>query len=181
VDQLEHIIKGCRDEDPKAQKELYQMFAGRMFSLCLRYADNEDEAKDNLQEGFIRVFRKIKQYRFEGSFEGWMRKIMVNISLQKYRDRLKMNPVYELEGVREQASETASDLVTEKDLLQMISELPPRYRLVFNMYAIEGYSHKEISEMLGITEGTSKSNLSRARDILQNKLKKYSEINYRAG
>jgi len=152
-----------------------------MFSLCLRYADNEDEAKDNLQEGFIRVFRKIKQYRFEGSFEGWMRKIMVNISLQKYRDRLKMNPVYELEGVREQASETASDLVTEKDLLQMISELPPRYRLVFNMYAIEGYSHKEISEMLGITEGTSKSNLSRARDILQNKLKKYSEINYRAG
>jgi len=157
------------------------MFAGRMFSLCLRYADNEDEAKDNLQEGFIRVFRKIKQYRFEGSFEGWMRKIMVNISLQKYRDRLKMNPVYELEGVREQASETASDLVTEKDLLQMISELPPRYRLVFNMYAIEGYSHKEISEMLGITEGTSKSNLSRARDILQNKLKKYSEINYRAG
>jgi len=181
VDQLEHIIKGCRDEDPKAQKELYQMFAGRMFSLCLRYADNEDEAKDNLQEGFIRVFRKIKQYRSEGSFEGWMRKIMVNISLQKYRDRMKMNPVYELEGVREQASETASDLVTEKDLLQMISELPPRYRLVFNMYAIEGYSHKEISEMLGISEGTSKSNLSRARDILQNKLKKYSEINYRAG
>jgi len=152
-----------------------------MFSLCLRYADNEDEAKDNLQEGFIRVFRKIKQYRSEGSFEGWMRKIMVNISLQKYRDRMKMNPVYELEGVREQASETASDLVTEKDLLQMISELPPRYRLVFNMYAIEGYSHKEISEMLGISEGTSKSNLSRARDILQNKLKKYSEINYRAG
>jgi len=181
VDQLEHIIKGCRDEDPKAQKELYQMFAGMMFSLCLRYADNEDEAKDNLQEGFIRVFRKIKQYRFEGSFEGWMRKIMVNISLQKYRDRLKMNPVYELERVGEQAPETASDLVTEKDLLQMISELPPRYRLVFNMYAVEGYSHKEISEMLGITEGTSKSNLSRAREILQNKLKKYSEINYRAG
>lgn len=181
MDQLEHIIEGCRDEDPKAQKELYQMFAGRMFSLCLRYADNEDEAKDNLQEGFIRVFKKIKQYRFEGSFEGWMRKIMVNTSLQKYRGRLKMNLVYELEEFREHAPENASDLVTEKDLLQIISELPPRYRLVFNMYAIEGYSHKEISEMLGITEGTSKSNLSRAREILQNKLKKYSEINYRAG
>jgi len=181
VDQLEHIIKGCRDEDPKAQKELYQMFAGRMFSLCLRYADNADEAKDNLQEGFIRVFRKINQYRFEGSFEGWIRRIMVNVSLQKYRDRLRMNPVYELEGVREQIPESASDLLTEKELLQMISELPPRYRLVFNLYAIEGYSHREISEMLGITEGTSKSNLSRAREILQNKLKKYSEIKYRAG
>lgn len=157
------------------------MFAGRMFSLCLRYADNEDEAKDNLQEGFIRVFSKIKQYRSEGSFEGWMRRIMVNISLQKYRDRLRMNPVHDLEVIREHAPETASDLLSEKDLLQFISELPPRYRLVFNMYAIEGYSHKEISEMLGITEGTSKSNLSRAREILQNKLKKYSEINYRAG
>lgn len=157
------------------------MFAGRMFSLCLRYADNTDEAKDNLQEGFILVFSKIKQYRFEGSFEGWVKRIMVNVSLQKYRNRLKMNPVYELETIRECAAENASDLVSEKELLQMISELPPRYRLVFNLYAIEGFSHKEISEMLGITEGTSKSNLSRARDILQEKLKKHSEISYRAG
>jgi RNA polymerase sigma factor (sigma-70 family) len=175
LDRFEHIIEGCRAGDRKAQNELYRLFAGKMFALCLRYARDYDEAKDNLQDGFISVYRHIDQFQFKGSFEGWIRRIMVNTSLQKYRSQFLLYPLTGQEKNEDLSIENVSELMSEQDLLALIQELPPRYKLVFNMYAIEGYSHKEIASLLGITEGTSKSNLSRARDILQDKLKKQME------
>lgn len=148
------------------------MFAPKMYAVCLRYSRDQDEARDNLQDGFIKVFENLRQFRGAGSFEGWVRKIMVNTALQKYRGHYQL---YALSDNESKASnipvDNISEIIGEKELLSMIQELPPRYKLVFNMYAIEGYSHKEIGEMLNITEGTSKSNLSRARDILQERLK----------
>ena len=148
------------------------MFAPKMYAVCLRYSRNQDEARDNLQDGFIKIFENIGQFRGAGSFEGWVRKIMVNTALQKYRGRYQL---YALSDNESKAGnipvDNISEIMGEKELLAMIQELPPRYKLVFNMYAIEGYSHKEIGEMLNITEGTSKSNLSRARDILQERVK----------
>jgi RNA polymerase sigma factor (sigma-70 family) len=174
VDSLENIIKGCLKGDRRCQEQLYKMFSNRMFGLCLQYADNYDDACDILQDGFIKVFRKMDQFSGKGSFEGWIRRIMINTALERYRSQLHMYPLTDgsvkseemlYEGVFEKLSAT--------DLVKLVQDLPPRYRMVFNMYAIEGYAHKEIAEMMGITIGTSKSNLSRARDILQRKVKKY--------
>ncbi len=169
---LEEIVHGCIKGRRQEQEELYRMFAPKMYAVCLRYSRNQDEARDNLQDGFIKVFENISQFRGAGSFEGWVRKIMVNTALQKYRGRYQL---YALSDNESKASnipvDNISEIMGEKELLAMIQELPPRYKLVFNMYAIEGYSHKEIGEVLNITEGTSKSNLSRARDILQERLK----------
>jgi RNA polymerase sigma factor (sigma-70 family) len=170
---LNDIIKGCAEGKRQAQEDLYQMFAGKMYSVCLRYSRDQDEAKDNLQDGFIKVFSNIRQYKGTGSFEGWVRRIMVNTALQKYRGQYKLYALNDNEAKAYNIPvENVMEAMGEKELLDIIHELPPRYKLVFNMYAIEGYSHKEIGEMLYITEGTSKSNLSRARDILQDKLKK---------
>lgn len=181
MDRLEHIIEGCKSGDRKAQNELYQLFAGKMFAVCMRYARNHDEAKDNLQDGFINVFRHIGQFRHEGSFEGWVRRIMVNACLQKYRNQFLLYPLTGQEKNEELTIENVTEQMTVNDLSLIIQELPPRYKLVFNLYAIEGYNHKEIAGMLGITEGTSKSNLSRARDILQEKLKKQLESTVNIG
>lgn len=151
---------------------MYEMYAGRLFALCLRYANNEDEAKDILQEGFIKIFDKLQQYKNKGSLEGWMRKIIVNTALEKIRrenrfvlvedETMMENEQYKYEHVLEELG--------EKELLEMIQELSVQYRMVFNLYAIEGYSHKEISKKLNISEGTSKSNLSRARELLKSKI-----------
>jgi RNA polymerase sigma-70 factor (ECF subfamily) len=173
---LEEIIKGCVEGRRQAQEELYRMLAGKMFAVCLRYSRDHDEAKDNLQDGFIKVFGHIRQYRGAGSFEGWVRRIMVNTALQKYRGHYQLYALSDSETKAYNIPvENIMEMLGEKDLLEMIQGLPPRYKLVFNLYAIEGYSHKEISEQLNITEGTSKSNLSRARDILQERLKKIME------
>ena len=169
---LDDIVKGCAEGKRQAQEDLYRLLAGKMYSVCLRYSRDQDEAKDNLQDGFIKVYSNIKQFKGAGSFEGWVRRIMVNTALQKYRGQSQLYALNDNETKAYNIPvENVMDAMGEKELLEMIKELPPRYKLVFNMYAIEGYSHKEISEMLDITEGTSKSNLSRARDILQNKLK----------
>lgn len=142
-----------------------------MYGICLRYSKDATEAEDNLQEGFVKVFTKIGQYSFNGSFEGWMRRVIVNTALEKYR---KKNHLYPVEDITVYESVTWTDDVVEeisaKELMNVIQELPPRYRMVFNLYAIEGYSHKEIAEEMGISEGTSKSNLSRARAILQKRV-----------
>jgi RNA polymerase sigma-70 factor (ECF subfamily) len=150
------------------------MFKSKMFGICLRYAGNYHDAEDIMQEGFIKVFEKIHQFGFKGAFEGWIRKIMVNTALEKYRLHfqtvsLQDNPA---EGIQELEIDATANLEV-KELLNIIQDLTPRYRLVFNLYALEGYSHREISEMLQITEGTSKSNLSRARVILQERVNKY--------
>ena len=171
---IDHIVKECQAFDPRAQRDLYVHFKDKMFGVCLRYAGNYDDAQDILQDGFVKVFEKIGQFRFEGAFEGWMRRIMVNTALEKYR--LQCQIININDGIKELEKTSAPDTGSEisvKELLKFVQELSPRYRLVFNLFAIEGYSHKEISEMLDITEGTSKSNLSRARVILQEKVNKY--------
>ena len=143
-----------------------------MFGVCLRYATDSAEAEDNLQEGFIKVFKYIEKFRHEGSFEGWMRRIMVNVSLEKYRKQHYMYPVEDIEIY--EGNVFANDILDEisvQELIALIQELPPRYRMVFNLYVMEGMSHREIGKEMNISEGTSKSNLARARDILQRKVK----------
>lgn len=169
--QLEEIIYKCREGNSKAQTELYRLFSPKMYGVCLRYAKDSADAEDILQEGFVRVFTKISQFESKGSFEGWMRRIMVNTALEKFRKHDRLYPVEEMANYEsaEVVEETIAS-ITADELMQMIQELPPRYKLVFNLYAIEGYSHQEIAEMMSITEGTSKSNLSRARMILQKRV-----------
>ena len=168
----EDIIKGCLKEDIRSQEELYNMVAPLMYGLCLQYSGNEDDAKDIMQEGFIKVFKKIGQYRGKGSIVGWIRRIMINTALEKFRKQVN---TYSLEEEISPDEEITDDGIvgnlTAQEILEIIQNLTPKYRLVFNLYAIEGYNHKEISELTGISEGTSKSNLSRARGILQKKIK----------
>lgn len=171
---LEEIIHKCQDGNSGAQTALYHLFSAKMYGICLRYAKDSAEAEDFMQEGFVRVFNKINQFEFKGSFEGWIKRIMVNTALEKFRKNDRLYPVEEMrifESI-EYVEETISS-ITANDLLRIIQKLPPRYRMVFNLFAIEGYSHLEIAEMMKISEGTSKSNLSRARVILQKSVTEY--------
>lgn len=165
------IISDCVAGNRKAQARLYHQFAPKMFGVCLRYAKDSTEAEDNLQEGFIRVFTNLKSFRHDGSLEGWIRRIMVNVSLEKIRKQYLLYPV---EDVSVYDSVNFSDDVIAKmsadELLQLIRELPPRYQLVFNLYVFEGMTHQEIAKEMEINEGTSKSNLARAREILKKKV-----------
>lgn len=176
--EIDHIIKACQRGDLKAQEQLYTLFQRKMFAVCLYYASDESEARDHLQDGFYQLFRKIDKYSFRGSFEGWMRRLFVNLILQKYRSRKPLYTTGYYEDLPYEPSyEHILQQITADDLLQIIRELSPQYRLVFNLFAIEGYSHKEIAEKLNISEGTSKSNLSRARSLLQEKVgKRYPDI-----
>lgn len=163
------------------------MFAPKMFGVCLRYAKDNTEAEDNLQDGFIKVFQNIERFRHEGSFEGWIRRIMVNVSLEKFRKQHIMHPVEDVsiyEG--KNVSDDILSAISAKELIAVIQELPPRYRMVFNLFVIEGMTHQEISDEMQITVGTSKSNLARARDILKRRVKElYGDIektsNYTVG
>ncbi|MDT8417206.1 MAG: sigma-70 family RNA polymerase sigma factor [Lutibacter sp.] len=166
---LDNLIKQCANNDRKAQKEIYQLFAGKLFSICLKYSKNKQEAQDNFQDGFIVIFDKIGQFNFKGSFEGWLKRVMINTVLLKYRKKNVLNIVTE-DIPDEVIVDVDDDEISLDFLLNLINELPDRYRLVFNLYALDGYSHKEISEMLLIAEGTSKSNLARARAILKQKI-----------
>jgi RNA polymerase sigma factor (sigma-70 family) len=171
TDSLEHIIEGCKDGKSASKETLYKMFSNKMWGVCLRYARDNDEAKDILQDGFIKAFEKIRQFEGRGHFEGWLRKIMVNTALAEYRKKRYLNLEMAYSSDRdEDNSEHIECNMAAAELLEIIKELPAQYKLVFNLYAIEGYSHKEIANMLGISEGTSKSNLSRARDILKKKV-----------
>jgi len=166
---LDELIKQCANNDRKAQKEIYQLFAGKLFSICLKYSKNKQEAQDNFQDGFIVIFDKIGQFNFKGSFEGWLKRVMINTVLLKYRKKNVLNIVTE-DIPDEVIVDVDDDEISLDFLLNLINELPDRYRLVFNLYALDGYSHKEISEMMQIAEGTSKSNLARARAILKQKI-----------
>ncbi len=170
------LIRGCIDGDRRMQEELYRRFSPKMYAVCLRYASNADEAQDILQDGFIKVFKKLESFRGEGSFEGWIRRIFVNTAIEHFRRKKYMQPVTEREeNTIEGKYISVLDELAEKDILQLVTQLSPGYRTVFNMYVVEGYSHKEIGDMLGISEGTSKSQLSRAKAILQDLVKKYIE------
>jgi RNA polymerase sigma-70 factor (ECF subfamily) len=169
------LIKGCVEGDRRLQEELYNRFSPKMYAVCLRYANNTDDAQDLLQEGFIKVFRNLHRFRSEGSFEGWMRRVFVNTSIEHFRRKsTKLSTVSDKEeDTIEDADITALDSLAEKDIISLIQELSPGYKTVFNLYVIEGYSHKEIGDLLGISEGTSKSQLARAKGILQKKVAQY--------
>ncbi len=171
---LDELIKQCANNDHKAQKEIYQLFAGKLFSICLKYSKNKQEAQDNFQDGFIVIFDKIGQFNFKGSFEGWLKRVMINTVLLKYRKKNVLNIVTE-DIPDEVIVDVDDDEISLDFLLNLINELPDRYRLVFNLYALDGYAHKEISEMLQIAEGTSKSNLARARAILKQKIETHQK------
>lgn len=170
--ELESIIRAAQKGDRQAQGELYAHLHRKMYGVCLRYASSEAEASDHLHDGFVHLFGKLKKYSFKGSFEGWTRRLFVNLILQKYRSqKLLYTTGFEFTTVYEGSYEHILENINAQELLQLISELSPQYRLIFNLYAIEGFSHKEIAEKLGISEGTSKSNLSRARSILQDRVR----------
>ncbi|WP_345212230.1 sigma-70 family RNA polymerase sigma factor [Mucilaginibacter gynuensis] len=166
---IEELIKRCKAGERKACEMLYKQFASKMLGVCMRYATDKMEAEDMLQNGFIKVFKKLDDYRGEGSFEGWIRRIMVHSSIEYYRKHHKMLQVVDVEGTGQEPSvnAVANANLDARDLMGMIQQLAPGYRMVFNLYALEGYSHKEIAEIVGITEGASKSQLSRARTILK--------------
>lgn len=149
-----------------------------MYGVCLRYAGNENDANDILQEGFIKVFKNLEKFRSEGSFEGWVRRIFVNTAIEHYRKKVKLYNVTEVqENTIEDTNLDALDNMATKDIMKVVNELSPGYKAVFNMHVIEGYSHKEIAEILGITEGTSKSQLARAKGVLKKSLESYLKIN----
>ncbi|MBO9565108.1 MAG: sigma-70 family RNA polymerase sigma factor [Niastella sp.] len=169
------LIKGSIAGDRRMQEELYRRFAPKMYAVCLRYANNTNDAQDLLQEGFIKVYKNLHRFRAEGSFEGWVRRVFVNTSIEHFRKKTaQLSSVSEKEeNTIEDADITALDSLAEKDIINLVQELSPGYRTVFNLYVVEGYSHKEIGEMLGISEGTSKSQLARAKSILQKKITQY--------
>ncbi|MEN1784436.1 MAG: sigma-70 family RNA polymerase sigma factor [Bacteroidota bacterium] len=169
---LEELIKHCKSQQRSAQEELYRRYASVLFGMCLKYSKNKTEAEDNLHDSFMTIFDKIGQYHFKGSFEGWMKRITINTVLQKYRKERYLEVVEE-ESIGDEADiETVPEEVNLAQLLSFIQELPNKYRLTFNLYVLDGYSHKEISEMLGTSTGTSKSNLARARMLLKEKIEK---------
>lgn len=162
------LIKGCIEGDPDMQRLLYERFSSKMYGVCLRYAENTEDANDVMQEGFIKVYKSLSKFRAEGSFEGWIRRIFVNTSIEHYRKKVKLYNVTEVqENTIEDNELDALDSLATKDILSIVNELSPGYKQVFNMHVVEGYSHKEIAEVLGITEGTSKSQLARAKGVLK--------------
>lgn len=162
------LIKGCIDGDRQMQKMLYQIYSSKMYGVCLRYSENVDDANDILQEGFIKVYKNINKFRSEGSFEGWIRRIFINTSIEHFRKKIKFNNISEVqENTIEDESINVLNSLSAKDIIKAIDQLSPGYKTVFNMHVIEGYSHKEIAEILEITEGTSKSQLARAKGILK--------------
>ena len=175
----EQLIKACIKEDAASQKELFLRFSGRMLGVCNRYARNSADAEDILQDAFIKVFDKLHQFKFEGSFEGWVRRIVVNTALKKYSVSRYEKEVsgYEIKEKDESILEpSAYSHLTEKELLEMINNLPDGYRIIFNLYVIEGYQHDEIAKMLGIQAGTSRSQLVKARNMLQKQLSELQKI-----
>ncbi|MCL6266695.1 RNA polymerase sigma factor [Flagellimonas myxillae] len=168
---IEELIHNCKKGKRQAQAELYRKYSGILFGMCLKYSRNKTEAEDNLHDSFMTIFNKIDQYKFNGSFEGWMKRITVNTVLQKYRKEQYLDVVSENVGEDLDVDTERTD-ISLSTLLGHIQELPNKYRLTFNLYVLDGYSHKEISEMLGTSTGTSKSNLARAKMILREKIDK---------
>ncbi len=168
---LKELIHNCKRGDRIAQEQLYRNYAQILFGICLKYSRNKTEAEDNLHDSFMTIYDKIGQYKFKGSFEGWIKRITVNTVLQKYRKAEYLKVV--TDNVAEESEIDSGYFDIElPTLLRYIQELPNKYRLTFNLYVLDGYTHKEISEQLGTSEGTSKSNLARARMILKEKIKK---------
>ncbi|MDR1919688.1 MAG: sigma-70 family RNA polymerase sigma factor [Tannerellaceae bacterium] len=169
----QQLIEGCKRGNRLAQKELYDAYSRKMMGVCLRYANDRETARDLLQDGFVKVFTAIDSYAGAGSFEGWMRKIFVNCALEHLRKSDVLRDAIDLDRTNE-LSNSESSVIAEmsaRELLNLVQELPAGFRTIFNLFAIEGFSHKEISEMLNITESTSRSQYTRAKQLLQRKIK----------
>ncbi|MES3019298.1 MAG: RNA polymerase sigma factor, partial [Bacteroidota bacterium] len=176
---IDSLLEGCKRGERKAQENLYKTLASKMMGVCMRYAKDTYEAEDVLQMGFVKVFQKVSEFRGDGSFEGWIRRVMVNTAIESYRKNLRSLNVVDIDEVYDQPQSTFDMSGLElKDLMKLVQALSNGYRLVFNMYVIEGFSHKEIAEQLGISEGASKSQLSRARAILKEKIIKMEGSGY---
>ncbi len=170
------LIVALKRGEGRAHKVLYERFSGKMLAVCVRYCANRDDAEEVMIDGFMRVFEKIQQFREDGSFEGWIRRIMVTESLMFLRKNKQWRQEIPIDEIQVEPDYGWVDTsLNENDLLRVINQLPDGYRTVFNLYAIEGYNHGEIANMLGISEGTSKSQLSRARLLLQANLKKLEQ------
>jgi len=171
------LLAGCLKNSRIHQKAFYDKYAGKMYALCLRYANDDMEAEDYLQEGFMKVYDNLAKYRNEGSLEGWVRRVIVNLILQKLRK--KKQKLVDIAQENIVVADTGSDILSQMaatELLELIRQLPAGYRTIFNLYVLEEYSHKDIAKELGISEGTSKSQLSRARIILQKMVLKHESI-----
>ncbi|MEM7105098.1 MAG: sigma-70 family RNA polymerase sigma factor [Bacteroidota bacterium] len=163
------LIDGCIAGNRNCQEVLYRYFSPKMFGICLRYGSDYHSSEDILQEGFIKVFNNLNKFRGDGSFEGWLKRIFINTAIEHYRKSQNHKGHTELDAVRANAvNGVAIQNLATQDLLKLVQKLSPGYRMVFNLYVIEGFSHKEIAQKMGISEGTSKSQLARARVILQN-------------
>lgn len=172
MDPEQELIDKCLANDPFAQELLYRRYASKMYGICLRYVRQKEEANDVLQDSFVRVFLNLKYYRGDGSFEGWIRRIVVNTAINHYKSNLKFMRDLNIDDVRpgNHIDNEALSRISTEELLQLIQKLPDGFRMVFNLFVIEGYDHKEIGHMLGISESTSKSQLHRAKAALQKKL-----------
>ncbi len=176
--ELQKIVDGCIKGKRKHQKQLFEMFYGKMMAVCMRYAKDQDEAQDMVQIGFIKIFKKLDVYNFEGSLEGWIRRIMVNTAIDQIRknkrDPFSIEDDQRVQNIEEDVPFSEEDdydtKIQAEAAIQAISRLSPAYRTVFNMYVMEGFTHKEIADYLGISEGTSKSNLAKAKQKLRAEL-----------
>lgn len=180
-DKLNALVKECLKGNRKAQKEIYQLYYGKMMGVCYRYTHNKDNAKDLLQDGFIKVFSNLSNYTFSGSFEGWIRRIMVNTAIDFYRKNKDIYFIsdednYILDNNNAESADSIYNSFGVEVIMEAIQELTPAYKMVFNLYVLEGYSHKEIAKELNINEGTSKSNLAKAKRNLRNLLENKNAI-----
>lgn len=169
---LQQLWEGCLKNERQSQELLYKLMAPKMLVVCMRYATDRDEAQDIMQEGFIKVFRYMNYFRNEGSLEGWIRRIMIHSAISRFRKRKYMILAEDMAENSFSPESTCNSSLETKDLLKMIQQLPETYRSVFNLYAVEGYSHREIADMLGMTEILSRTSLHRARSILKTKINK---------
>jgi RNA polymerase sigma-70 factor (ECF subfamily) len=171
LEQIEKLIHACIGGDRYSQSRLYEQFAPKMFAVCMRYSKSREEAEDILQDGFVQVFKSLHTFRFAGSFEGWIRKIMVYAAIASYRSKSNLHAVIKnvenFSDMEVMDTEDVISLLGKKELLKMVQTLPPIYRMVFNLYVFEGLKHWEIAKQLGVSEGTSKSNFHDAKVILQ--------------
>lgn len=177
-EQLDKLIRPCIKGDRRSQRELYDLLAPKMFVVCLRYSKNREDAEEVLQEGFINVFTHLKQYSSTGSFEGWVRRIMVNCALRKFQHKSHLHAVINIEDLNygNREDQNIYSLLNVKELIKLVQLLTPAYRMVFNLYVFEKMKHREIAQHLGISEGTSKSNLSDAKIILQKAIQKMNRV-----
>jgi len=178
-DRLLEILRGCRKQRRESQKLLYQEFYGYSMSICLPYADSRDEAAEILNDGFMKLFNNIRQFDLGKPLKPWLRAIMVNTAINHYRQKQRIIQAEEMDNAnQEPEAESIISGISYQEIIAMLQKLPPAYRVVFNLYVIEGYKHEEIAKMLGITVGTSKSNLFKAKENLRNILNDFFETDY---